>query len=44
MNFSEQLIVFIDISTSTQKTSHDLAARDKQKGGGKNEKRGGISG
>ncbi|MGC2387331.1 MAG: hypothetical protein WA460_09650 [Nitrososphaeraceae archaeon] len=44
MNFSEQLIVFIDVATSTQKTSHDLAARNKQKGGGKTEKRGGISG
>jgi hypothetical protein len=29
LNFSEQLIVFLDVATSTQKTSHNLAARDK---------------
>jgi hypothetical protein len=43
-NFSEQLIVFLDVATSTQKTSHNFAARNKQKGGGKAEKRGRIPG
>jgi hypothetical protein len=38
------LIVILDVATSTQKTSYNLAARDKQKGGRKAEKRGRISG